>query len=106
VPIASGTDKRDVAREIILLARPGDTYLFSGVVTNVNLRDGTLAIENHSDDQTYEVHFNPAALGDRNKLKVGSEITAHAVFDGKQYKANDVQVQQVAAEEQSKAQDQ
>lgn len=104
VQFAPGREKRDMAREIILLARPGDTYVFSGVVTNVNMRDGTLALENRSDDQTYELHFGTSALDDRNKLKVGSEITAHAVFDGKQYKANDLQVQQVAAAEQSKDQ--
>lgn len=104
VQFAPGREKRDVAREIILLARPGDSYVFSGVVTNVNMRDGTLALENRSDDQTYELHFGNSALDDRNKLKVGAEVTAHAVFDGKQYTANDLQIQQVAAAEQSKDQ--
>lgn len=103
VQFAPVRDKRDVAQEVILLARPGDTYVFSGVVTNVNLRDGTLALENRSDDQTYELHFGTAATDERSKLKVGSEVTAHAVFDGKEYKANDLQVQQVSAAEQSQA---
>jgi hypothetical protein len=104
VQFAPSREKRDIAQEVVLLARPGDTYVFSGVVTNVNLRDGTLALENRSDDQTYELHFGNSALDDRSKLKVGAEVTAHAVFDGKGYKANDLQVQQVAAAEQSKEQ--
>jgi hypothetical protein len=104
VQFAPTRNKHDLAKEVILLARPGDTYVFSGVVTNVDLREGTLAVENRSDDQTYDLHFGPSAIDDRSKLKVGSEVTAHAVFDGKQYKANDLQIQQVSAAEQSKEQ--
>jgi hypothetical protein len=102
VQFAPGANKRDLAREVIVVARPGDSYVFSGVVTNINLRDETLAVENRSDDQTYELHFSPASLDDRSKLQVGSEVTAHAVFDGKQYRANDVRVQQTSASESSK----
>jgi hypothetical protein len=81
-----------------LLARPGDTYVFSGVVTHLDLRSGTLAVENRSDDQTYELHFDQSAVDDRSKLKVGSEVTAHAVFTGKQYNANDLQLQAANSE--------
>jgi len=97
VEFAPGREKRDVAQEVILLAHPGDTYVFSGVVTNIDLRTGTLALENRSDDQTYELHFNQSAVDDRSKLKVGSEVTVHAVFDGQQYKVNDLRVQQTTA---------
>jgi hypothetical protein len=102
VQLGPAGDKGRVAQEIVLLARTGDTYVFSGVVTNVDLRNSTLAVENRSDDQTYELHFGASALDDRSKLKVGSEVTAHAVFDGKQYKANDLQVQQATASDQGK----
>ena len=40
--------------------------------------------------KTYELHFNPAATEDSRQLKVGSEVTAHAIFDGKQYKASNL----------------
>jgi hypothetical protein len=93
VQFARGKDKRDVAQEVVLLAKPGDTYVFSGVVTNIDLRTNTLALENRSDDQTYELHFDESAVDDKSKLKVGSEVTAHAVFNGKQYNANDLQLQ-------------
>lgn len=92
VQFARGKDKRDVAQEVILLAKPGDTYVFSGVVTNIDLRNNTLALENRSDDETYELHFDQSAVDDKSKLKVGSEVTAHAVFNGKQYNANDLQL--------------
>jgi hypothetical protein len=93
VQFARGKDKTDMAQEVILLAKPGDTYVFSGVVTNVDLRNNTLALENRSDDQTYELHFDNSAVDDKSKLKVGAEVTAHAVFNGKQYNANDLQLQ-------------
>lgn len=102
VQFAPVGDKGRLAQEIVLLAKTGDTYVFSGTVTNVDLRNSTLALENRSDDQTYELHFSPAALEDRSKLKVGSEITAHAVFDGKQYKAEDLRIQQTTAADQDK----
>ena len=86
-------------KQVILLAKPGDTYVFSGVVTNIDLRDGTLALQNRSDDQTYELHFDQSAVDDRSKLKVGSEVTAHAVFNGKQYNANDLQLQAANADD-------
>lgn len=105
VQFAPGTaNKRDVAQEITLLAKPGDTYVFAGQVTHIDMRSGTVALENRSDEQTYELHFEASALDDRAKLKVGSEVTAHAVFDGKQYKANDLQVQETSAAEESKDQ--
>lgn len=68
VQFARGQDKHDVAKEVILLARTGDTYVFSGVVTHIDMRTGMLALDNRSDDQTYELHFNQSAVDDRSKL--------------------------------------
>jgi Domain of unknown function (DUF5666) len=99
VQFAPGKDRRDMAQQVILIAKPGDSYVFSGVVTNIDLRDGTLALQNRSDDQTYELHFDQAAVDDRSKLKVGSEVTAHAIFNGKQYTANDLQLQAANADD-------
>ncbi len=106
VQFAVGKDKHDVAKQVILLAKPGDSYVFSGVVTNIDLRDGTLALQNNSDDQTYELHFDQKAIEDRSKLKVGSEVTAHAVFNGKQYDANDLQLQAASGDNADKPKDQ
>ncbi len=96
VQFAPSREKHDKAEEVIVLAKPGESYVFSGVVTNVDLRTSTLALENSSDNETYELHFDPSSLDDRSKLKVGAELTAHAVFNGKQYNANDLQFQQTS----------
>ncbi|MFZ0704254.1 MAG: DUF5666 domain-containing protein [Candidatus Korobacteraceae bacterium] len=102
VQFARSKEKQDVAQEVILLAKPGDTYVFTGVVTNIDLRTNTLDLENRSDDQTYELHFDQSSVDDRSKLKVGSEVTAHAVFNGKQYNANDLQLQAANTENSDK----
>ena len=93
VQFATGRANHDMAQEILVLAKPGDDYVFSGVVTNLDMRTNTLAVENRSDQETYELHFNPAAIEGGNQLKVGTEVTAHAIFDGKQYRANNLRIE-------------
>ncbi len=93
---------RDVAQEIIVLAKPGDDYVFSGVVTNLDMRSDTLALENSSDQETYELHFNPATIEDSRELKVGSEVTAHAVFDGKEYRASNLRIEKSKSQDEAK----
>jgi len=93
VQFAPGRNNRPVANEIVILAEPGDSYVFSGTVVSLDMRTNSLSLENRGDQQTYELHFSAATLPDAHALKVGSEVTARAVFDGKQYKANNLQVE-------------
>ena len=97
---------RDIARVINVVAKPGDNYVFAGVVTNLDLRSDSMFVDNKSDEQSYEIHFTPKDVADLQQLKVGSEVTARAVFDGKQYKASNIRVDNStsAPGEQSKAQ--
>ena len=98
---------RDVARQVIVVAKPGDNYIFSGTVTHLDMRSNSLFVDNKSDDQSYEVHFTPAAVADMQHLRIGSEVTARATFDGKQYKADNIRIDNGASDqtsEQSKAQ--
>jgi len=98
--------EQDMARMITVVAKPGDDYIFSGVVSHLDMRTDSMFIDNKSDDQSYEVHFAPADVADLQQLKVGSEVTARAIFDGKQYKASNITIANSSAEpgEQSKAQ--
>lgn len=97
---------RDIARAITVVAKPGDNYVFSGVVSHLDMRTDSMFIDNKSDDQSYELRFTPADVADLQQLKVGNEVTARAVFDGKQYKASSIRIDSAAAQpgEQSKAQ--
>ncbi len=98
---------RAVAQEIVVLVKPGDNYIFSGVVTSMDMRTNSFYVDNKSDDQSYEVHFSRAAVSDPQALKVGAEVTARTTFDGKQYTASNVRVEttnQDQTGEQSKVQ--
>lgn len=97
---------RDIAREVTVIAKPGDNYIFSGVVSHLDMRTDSMFVDNKSDDQSYEVHFTPADIADLRGLKIGSEVTARAVFDGKQYKATNIRIENASDQrsQESKAQ--
>jgi len=80
------------AERIDILALPGANYLFSGRVTNVDLRSGTLSVANQSDNKHYDIHFDPSKVDQLRKLVVGAEVEANTVFDGRGYTAQKVTV--------------
>ena len=90
VAVQFATDgKRSVARQVSLLATPGEHYLFQGKVSFLDLRSGLLAISNRSDQKTYDIHFDPKAssIGD---ITVGSEVTIDATFQASGYRADNI----------------
>jgi hypothetical protein len=88
------------ARQVLVLAVPGQNFIFSGKVTHVDLSTGILALDNQTDDKNYTVHFDPATVSDRDHLTIGSEVTASATFDGQNYRATTVTVMPRASAEQ------
>ena len=92
VTIQFGQDKAGhaVAREIHLLASPGSVYTFAGRVTNLDLSLGQISIANQSDDRTYDISVVRPLLP--NDLMIGSDVVVKAMFDGKEYRANSVDV--------------
>ena len=99
-------DNRDVAQEVMVLAKPGDNYIFSGTVTNLDMRSSTFFVDNQADEQSYEVHFSTRVMADARSLKIGQEVTARTVFDGKKYQATNIRVDNAKEQEgqESKAQ--
>jgi Domain of unknown function (DUF5666) len=83
---------RGIAREIHVLAAPGAVFTFAGRVTNLDLSVGQISIANQSDNKTYDISvMRPLLPGD---LMVGSDVVVKAMFDGKEYRANSVNVTQ------------
>ncbi len=87
---------RGIAREITIYATPGSEFVFAGKVTHLDMRRGILAVQNQTDNKSYEVLFDPAS-GHYENLGVGSEIMAKAVFDGARYTARAITVTQARA---------
>jgi len=91
------------AREVLVLATPGSTYLFAGRITNIDLRSGVVNIENQSDGRNYELQFDPSAVDNREELIVGTEVAANSTFDGRTYKTQNLSIIRGAAEAQEPA---
>ncbi len=84
--------RHDLAKEIAVLASPGQTFKFYGEITFLDLSRGLMALHNQADDKTYELKFDPAALPqlERNSLHVGLLLSVDAAFTGKGYKAEQI----------------
>ncbi len=82
--------KGGTARQVLVLAAPGQSFIFSGKVTNLDISTGTLSLDNQTDDKNYTIHFDPSKVEDREHLTVGAEITTSATFDGRNYHATTV----------------
>ncbi len=86
---APGSGKGGVAREITVIASPGETFTFAGSIMHLDMSSGILAVQNRNDGKTYEIRFDPAGKGATN-LGVGSNVTVEAEFNGTDYRARNV----------------
>ena len=92
VRFAPDKSNRDLAREISVLAVPGTMVTFSGKVRHLDMSTRTIAVENLTDNKTYELSFEPGVV--KNDVTVGSDVSVSAVFRGKGYKAQSVSTSQ------------
>ncbi|MBV8476675.1 MAG: hypothetical protein JOZ36_08425, partial [Acidobacteria bacterium] len=81
-----------VAREIHVLANPGQHFTFAGKITFLDLRLKRFAILNRSDGQTYDIALSQLGTGQSRGLRVGSEAIVKAVFNGKNYEAQNIEM--------------
>ena len=91
VHFAPGSERRGTAREVEVLALPGDNFTFAGKLTYVDLRGNLIALENQTDSKIYDLNFDPR-IADRNRLHVGTDVTVTATFTGKGYQAEKIEV--------------
>ncbi len=92
VKFSPGQRNRDMAREITILAMPGNTFNFAGKVRFLDMSKGIIAVENLADNKTYELQFQPGVV--RDDVTVGSDVTVSALFSGKGYRAQSIAVNQ------------
>lgn len=92
VQFAPDNASAGVAREITILAAPGQAVTLAGKVMNIDLSNNQIAVENRTDNQTYEIALDGHQQIPPNMM-VGSEVTVATTFDGKGYKANRISVE-------------
>ena len=90
----STTGKRDLmAQSIEILAEPGRSYTFNGVLTAVDLRSRTASISSPGDaGGTYEVALDRLDRDSARNLREGDAVRVDAQFDGKRYNARSVEI--------------
>jgi hypothetical protein len=79
---------------------PGESFIFAGRVTHLDVSQGRVAIDNESDEKNYTVYFDPASVEDREHLTLGSQVTARATFDGRNYHAQQLTLMSGASAQQ------
>jgi hypothetical protein len=83
-----------IAQSIIVNATPGESYVFAGILTDINIAEGVLALDNRNDGNNYELSFDPAAERNLSRLVVGADVFITARFDGRTYQATSIRLAQ------------
>lgn len=88
----SGGGTGSIAQEIHVLANPGQNFTFVGKITFLDLRLKRFAVANQTDSETYDISLDQLAPSQARTLRVGSDAIVKAVFNGKSYEAQNVEV--------------
>lgn len=81
-----------VAEQVRVLAEAGSSFTFHGQITHLDLRNGTLAIENESDGKTYEISVDRGITPITDDVTVGALATIVAAFQGSDYMAQSIRI--------------
>ena len=83
-----------VVREIRVLIAPGSVFTFSGRITFLDLAGQELVLASATDDNRYEIRFNPAVVAADSvaRLQEGTNVTIAARFNGQNYVAESLTV--------------
>ena len=83
-------DGGEVAREVSVLATPGESFTFAGRVTAIDLRLGLLVLTSSIDHKTYEIYLDPSVVGVDDNLRPSADVTVLTRFQGNRYVARSV----------------
>jgi hypothetical protein len=91
VSFSAEGDGHDTAREISILAVPGQHFTFSGAVVHLDLRTGLLVLKSSTDNKTYDVYLSSSITPDES-LHPGATVTAVTDYDGSRYVARNLTI--------------
>jgi len=92
VSFKSGDKGQAIATRVSILAAPGDTFVFTGDLSSLDMHKGLLELTDPRDDKSYEVTFDSARLPATFRLHDGDHVRVSATFDGARYVAHDIAV--------------
>ena len=85
-------DGHNSAREISVLAVPGDSFKFAGQVVSLDMREGLLVLSSSTDRKTYDVYFDSGVLAMDDNLHPGIDVAILARFEGNRYVARSLTI--------------
>lgn len=91
VTFAAGQGPHAIATQVVVLAVPGVSFVFSGNLTALDTARGTLVLVDPRDQKSYQIIFSPYRI-DSKTLHVGQRVRVVASFNGSDYEASDVVV--------------
>lgn len=89
--VSDGSD-RGMARQVSILAAPGNTFHFAGRVASLDLHLGLLVVVDPRDQKSYSIEFDPRVIPVTDSLREGATVDATTAFDGRRYVAREIQV--------------
>ncbi len=81
---------KNVAKEVEILAEPGNSFTFEGRIIAVDLRSRILSLSNDSDQSLHDLAFDSLDSGNFSLLREGADVTIQAEFDGNRYEVRSV----------------
>ncbi len=96
VNFVSGSEGKGIASRIEVIAVPGDSFVFSGNITFLDLHAGSFALVDPRDDKNYKISFEGARFPATRDLRVGDHVVVNTSFDGVRYVANEVKVDEAS----------
>ena len=79
-----------VATHIDVLATSGSDFIFSGVLTFLDVAHGQLTIVDPRDNHRYDVVFDPSQFPVSEQIHDGAHVRVTARFDGRSYVATEI----------------
>jgi len=84
----SGAAHRNVATQIKVLAVPGAAFAFTGNISYLDMRSGVMVLVDPPDGKSYQIRFDSDRLPTSESLRLQSNVTVTATYDGTEYAAN------------------
>ncbi len=85
-----GDKGRAIASRVIVLAKPGSDFVFSGKLSSLDMHSGIMVLVDPRDQKNYQISFDPALSSVANTLHVGDQVRVSAAFDGTRYTAAEI----------------
>ena len=79
-----------VANEIVILAVPGTSFVFSGELASFDMHSGLLVVMDPRDGKSYPIAFDAARFPASQNLRQGQHVRVVADYDGSRYTASEI----------------